>query len=266
MAHIEVNGAQLHYTDEGIGLETIVFSHGLLFNSGMFADQIAALKSQYRCIAFDHRGQGKSEVTESGYDLDTLTDDAVALIEALNVQPCHFLGLSMGGMVAMRIAIKRPDLLRSIILIDTSADAETPENLSRYNMLSFIARWFGLRVVIGKTMPILFGRSFLNDPLRKNIKKKWRKQILTNDRIGITRAIGGVIHREGVLEKLDQIQLPTLIIYGEEDLATPPIKSQRVHAAIAGSKLVHIDHAGHSSTIERPAAMVNEIADFLKRI
>ncbi|MBZ0217928.1 MAG: alpha/beta hydrolase [Fimbriimonadaceae bacterium] len=266
MAHLDVNGVRLHYVDEGAGLETIVFSHGLLFNWSMFANQIAELKSRYRCIAYDHRGQGNSEITAAGYDLDTLTDDAAALIEALKVQPCHFVGLSMGGMVAMRLAIGRPELLRSIILIDTSADGESAENASRYKMLNFIARWFGLRMVAGKVMPILFGHSFLKDPLRRKEKKKWRAQILANHRIGITRAIDGIIHRAGILQKLDQIKIPALVIYGEEDIATPPIKSQRIHAAIAGSKLVHIEHAGHSSAIERPRAVTTEISAFLKAL
>jgi 3-oxoadipate enol-lactonase len=263
MAHLEVNGVRLHYTDEGNGAETIVFSHSLILNLGIFADQIARLKSRYRCIAFDHRGQGKSEITSDGYDLDTVSEDAAALIEKLGVQPCHFIGLSMGGMVAMRLAVKRPELLRSMTLIDTTADSESAENVSRYKLLNFVARWFGLRLVISKVMPIMFGHTFLHDLSRKDIKNKWREEILSNDRIGITRAIDGVINRQGILEQLNGVNLPTLIVYGEEDVATPPIKSQRIHAAIEGSKLIHIDHTGHISTVEQPDAVSNEIEAFL---
>jgi pimeloyl-ACP methyl ester carboxylesterase len=113
----EINGTRIHHTETGSGPETIVFSHGLLMSGEMFRDQVAAFSDRYRCITFDHRGQGQSEVTESGYDMDTLAEDAAALIRELNCAPCHFAGLSMGGFVGMRLAIRHPELLKSLILL-----------------------------------------------------------------------------------------------------------------------------------------------------
>lgn len=122
MPHISVNGVTLHYEEQGSGAETVVFVHGLLMNHRMFDAQIEVLKTNYRCIAFDLRGQGQSEVTRSGYDMDNLTTDTAALIEALQCGPCHFVGLSMGGFIGMRLAIHHPHLLRSLSLLETSAD------------------------------------------------------------------------------------------------------------------------------------------------
>ena len=266
MPYLNVNGARLHYTDEGSGAETIVFSHGLLFSGAMFADQIAHFKGRYRCITYDHRGQGGSEVTANGYDADTLTADAEALIEALGVQPCHFVGLSMGGFVGMRLAIRRPELLRSLTLIGTSADPEPPENLPRYGMLNFVARWFGLGIVSGRVMPIMFGQNYLNDAARAVERDAWRRRLVANDRIGVTRAVRGVIPRKGVSEEIKAIRTPTLIIVGEADTATVPEKSERMHAAIAGSKLVIVPRAGHSATIEEPHAVNDAMSSFLGRI
>ena len=127
----------------------------------MFQAQAAALKGRYRCVTLDFRGQGESEVAASGYDMDTLADDAAALIQNLGIAPCHFLGLSMGGSVAMRLAARRPELIKSLMLLETSADAEPPENLPRYKLLSLIARWLSLRVVAGRVMSIMFGQKFL---------------------------------------------------------------------------------------------------------
>ncbi len=115
-----INGANIYYEDTGPGPETIVFAHGLLCNTHLFDHQVGALKDRYRCIAFDFRGQGQSEVTKSGYDMDTLTEDAAGLIRALKAGPCHFLGLSMGGFVAMRLALRHPDLVRSLMLLSCS--------------------------------------------------------------------------------------------------------------------------------------------------
>ena len=266
MPSARVNGAELHYEEHGSGPESIVFAHGLLWSGRMFDDQVRGLRDRYRCVTFDFRGQGRSEVTRGGYDMDTLTDDAAALIETLECAPCHFLGLSMGGFVGMRLAIRRPELLRSLMLLETSADPEPRENLGRYRRLNFVARWFGLGLVADRVMPILFGRKFLEDPAREELRQEWRRRLTANDRVGIPRAARGVIDREGVYEELSGIRLPTLIIVGDQDIATVPARAERMHARIPGSKLVVIPGAGHSSTIEEPAAVNAAIIEFLKNL
>lgn len=263
MPQIEVNGARLHYEEQGAGPETIVFAHGLLYSGRMFEAQVQALKERYRCITFDFRGQGQSEVTRSGYDMETLAGDAAALIEKLGCAPCHFAGLSMGGFVGMRLAIRRPELLKSLTLMETSADPEPPENVGRYRLLAWVARLFGLGLVSGQVMPIMVGRKMLQDQARRQELETWRRRILANDRAGIMRAVMGVITRKGVYEELEWIKLPTLIIVGDQDVATVPAKSERMQGRIRGSKLVVIPGAGHSSTIEEPAAVTAAMREFL---
>ncbi len=263
MPHLQINGANIYYEEYGAGQETIVFSHGLLWSGLMFYDQIAALKNQYRCITFDFRGQGQSEVTQSGYDIESLYADAVALIEVLGCSPCHFVGLSMGGFVGLRVAIRRPDLLKSLILIETSSDPEPKENIGRYRILNFVARWIGLRAVADRVMEIMFGQKFLNDPERVHLKREWKERMVANHRIGITRAVSGVITRDGVTEQLDKIGVPTLIIVGDQDVATVPAKAELIHAGIPNSKLVVIPGAGHTSTVEEPVAVTAAMAEFL---
>lgn len=260
-----INGVDLNVSDSGSG-SAIVFSHGLLFSGEMFRAQVAVFSDLYRCVTFDHRGQGQSEIAPDGYDLDTLAEDAATLIEQLGLAPCHFVGLSMGGMVGMRLAARRPELLASLVLVETSAESEPRENHFKYRLLNLIARLFGLRAVVGQVMPIMFGQTFLNDPARAEEKAFWRDHIASADKIGITRAVNGVVGRAGVMGELGQINLPTLIIVGEEDVATVPAKSEAVHAAIAGSKLVRIPRAGHSSPIEAPDAVNAAISSFLQTI
>src|SRR4051812_42503438 len=135
MATFELDGMSLYYEDTGPGStgETIAFSHGLLWGTELFAPQIAALKARYRCIAWDHRGQGKSGSDHRDtIDMELVWQDAVQLLEAKVAGPVHFCGLSMGGFVAMRMAARRPDLVRSVILLETSSDPEPRENIARY--------------------------------------------------------------------------------------------------------------------------------------
>jgi pimeloyl-ACP methyl ester carboxylesterase len=263
MPHLNVNGRNLYYEDHGTGPETVVFAHGLLWSGRMFEAQVSALKSRYRCVTFDWPGQGQSEVTRDGYDMDTLAADAAALVKQLGAAPCHFAGLSMGGFVAMRMGIRYPELVRSLILMETSADPEPPENIPKYRLLSLISRWLSMRLVAGKTMAIMFGRAFLNDPARREERERWKGYLLANNQTGIARALKGVIEREGVYEKLGQIKVPTLVIVGEQDVATVPAKAERIQKAIPGAKLVRIPDAGHTSTVEQPAAVTRAIEEFL---
>jgi 3-oxoadipate enol-lactonase len=260
MPRIDLNGTHIHFTDTGGGGEAIVFSHGLLLDGTMFEDQIAYLRGYYRCITFDHRGQGRSGVAEDGYDLETLTADAAALIGHLDIAPCHFVGLSMGGFVGMRLAARQPALLKSLTLLSTTAEPEPAGNKPKYRMLNFVARWIGLWVVVGRVMPIMFGQTFLKDAARMTQRQRWAKVIGDNDRCGITRAVSGVIERNGCSDLLGRIKMPVGIGVGDEDIATVPEKSKHLHTAIEGSELVVFRRAGHSSAIETPA-LVNDLIE-----
>lgn len=263
MPYVTVNGTRLHYTDSGSGSEVIVFSHGLLMSGEMFRAQVAHFSDRYRCITFDHRGQGQSEAPAGGYDMDSVAQDAAALIRELTDGPVHFVGLSMGGFVGMRLALWHPELLRSLVLLDTSADPEPEENQPKYRRLNFVARWFGLGIVVDRVMPIMFGQSFLTDPARAGDRAEWRRRIKNNDRKGIVRAVQGVIDRDGVLEKLSAITTPTLVLVGDEDVATVPLKSERICAAIPGARMQILPGAGHSSTIETPDTVNAAMEAFL---
>lgn len=262
MPLIAVNGTQLNCEDTGgAGRETLVLSHGLLMDLRMFDRQAEFFSDRYRVVRYDHRGQGRSARSKvRSIDIETLYADAIALIEHLQIAPCHFIGLSMGGYVALRLAARRPDLLRSVVLVDTSAGAET--DAASYRKLNLVARWLGPRPVAGRVLPILFGRTFLADPQRADELATWRERLLGLDR-SIWRAVNGVIERTGMLEELASVAVPTLIVVGEEDVATPPAAAERIHAAIPHSRLVKIPGCGHSSPIEAPEAVNRAIADHL---
>ncbi|QAT81779.1 alpha/beta fold family hydrolase [Corallococcus coralloides] len=258
-----VNGTRLYYEDTGGSGDVVLFSHGLLWSTRLFDPQVEALRGRFRCIAYDHRGQGQSDVPpESAIDVETVYADAVALIESLGVAPVHFVGLSMGGFVGMRLAARRPDLLRSLVLLETSADPEPLVNVPRYTALNLIARYVGLGPVATPVMRIMFGTSFLTDPGRVEERALWRTR-LTGNRRDIYRAVNGVIQRKPIAEELPRIRTPTLVIVGEEDRATVPAKSERIHSLIPGSQLVRLSRGGHSASVEEPALVNAELAPFL---
>ena len=263
MPYIDINDCKYFYTDEGDGNECILFSHGLLWNHKMFRPQIDHLKKDYRVVAYDHRGQGQTEVTQGGYDMEQLYRDALALIARLKLGNVHFAGLSMGGFVGLRLAARNSDVIKSLILMETSAKPEP--NQLKYWVLNSIVKLFGTRPVAGRVMNIMFGQKFLNDSSSDALRAQLKEELINLDK-SIVKAVEGVIRRKGVEDELKNISCPTLILIGTQDVATVPAKSEFMHRNILNSKLLDIDGAGHTSSLEEPDQVNKAISDFLAGI
>ena len=267
MPTIDVNGTKLYYEDSGPGStgETIAFSHGLLWGTELFAPQIAALRARYRCIAWDHRGQGRSAADpRECIGMELVWQDAAALLETLVAGRVHFCGLSMGGFVAMRMAARRPDLVRSLILLETSSGPEPIENLRRYRLLTRVVKLIGPWAVKRQLLPIMLGKTILTDSTRRDEVAGFAE--LMTRRKDVWRAVNGVIDRAGVHDELARISAPTLALVGDEDVATPIANAETIAAAIRGATLGRIARAGHSSTVEQPVAVTAAIDSFLRTL
>ena len=266
MPTLAINDTELYYEDSGPGStgETIAFSHGLLWNTSLFAPQIAALRARYRCVAWDHRGQGRSAAdARHCIGIELVTQDAQLLLERLvPEEPVHFVGLSMGGFVAMRIAARRPERIAKLVLIETTADPEPAANVPRYRMLSRVSRLVGTRLIARRVAPIMLGKTLVTDPTRAAELADYLS-VMTSRR-DIWRAVNGVIDRAGCGDELSRIAAPTLILVGDEDVATTPAKAERLAAAIRGASLQTIPRAGHSSTVEAPREVTAAIQTFLR--
>jgi pimeloyl-ACP methyl ester carboxylesterase len=270
MPIVDVAGTPLHIEDTGAAAghpdgASIVFGHGLLFSGRMFAAQVERLRDRYRCVTIDWRGQGKSPAVAGRYDMDTLTDDAVAVIEQLGLGAVHYVGLSMGGFVGMRLAARRPELVRSLALLDTSSGPEDPEKVSSYRLLAKVYGLLGMAPVRARVEPIMFGPTFLADPASKPHLEAWMAEILAAKRSGMKKAIYGVTDRAPVLAELSQITAPTLVVVGADDVATPVAKAEVIARAISGARLEIVPDSGHSSTIEQPEALSALIEQFVEQ-
>lgn len=263
MPEVNVNGVRLHYEETGAGSETVVFSHSYLVDHTHFHPQMKALGEKYRCIGYDHRGHGKSEVTAGGYDMENLYADAVAFVEQMNCAPCHFIGLSTGGFIGLRLGIRRPDLLKSLVLMDASADTEPAGKLIQYRLMMLAVRLFGMRAVAGRVMKAMFAKKFLKDPARRHEAEAWKRMMIGADRMGIIRFGRGIFNRRSVYDQIDKIETPTLVVVGEQDVSTTPEKARRMAGKIPGARLVVIPHAGHLCTIEEPEAVTSALQEFL---
>ena len=268
MPLVEVNDAQVNITDTGAppgrpDAPVVVLGHGLLFSTTMWRHQVEALRTSYRCVAVDWRGQGATPATSGGYDMDTLYADLVGVIEGLGVGPVHYAGLSMGGFVGLRLAARRPDLVRSLTLVDTSAGPEDPEKIKRYRLLATIYGLVGLRPLLGQVAPIMFSRPFLATDAGKAVVATWIDELGRQTRRGTKGAIRGVTDRLAVQDEIGAITTPTLVIVGTADVATPVAKAEAIVAAVPGAQLVVLPDVGHVSALEAPAPITENLVAFL---
>lgn len=264
-------GATIAYSDTGRpagrpDAPAVFFGHGLLFSGWMFGAQVEALREDYRCITIDWRGQGDSPAARDGYDMDTLSRDAIALIEQLGIAPVHYVGLSMGGFVGQRIAARRPELVRSLTLLDTSAERESPRGRVEYPLLASVYPLVGIRPLRKPVEDKMLGPTFRRDPRSKPIVDEWISFLARCDRNGIRKAVLAVANRSPVTEEIGQIKAPTLVIVGEHDTATPPARARRIASLISGARLEVVPESGHSSTIEQPEAITALLTSFLAEV
>lgn len=264
MAKIEVNGVELFYIEGGHGDQTVVLSHGLLMDYTMFAPQWDRLAEDYRVIAYDHRGQGRSGNPADGEDLDSLANDAADFVAALGRGPVHFVGMSMGGMVGLRLAARFPQLVRSLVLIDTSAQAEPWQQRWRFRLLCALVPLLGIKRLVPQVLALMFGPSTHRDPGKQALLAKWREKLVALPPT-IVRQVRGVINRGDISDELAGIRCPTLVIFGAEDDLTPADCSWRIATRIANAEAVRIEKAGHSSSLEQPEVVNEALLKFLAR-
>ena len=261
----EVRDTRLWVEDSGGDQPIVAFSHGLLWSAKMFEAQRAGLAGDHRIVAWDHRGQGRSApVPGRVAAIEDNYLDAVDVIEGLG-RPVHFVGLSMGGFVGLRLAARRPELVRSLVLMCTAADPEPEANHGRYRLLGLVARLFGVGIVSGRVMPIMFGQDFLDDPARADERARWRKELMGNRR-DIVKAVYGVIERDGVEDEVGRIACPTLLLAGEDDRAIARPRMEALAAAIPGARLEVVPKAGHSLSVEQGAAALERMRRFYAEI
>jgi 3-oxoadipate enol-lactonase len=255
--HLSLNGTNLWVEQSGQGTP-VVFSHSLFFDGSMFDHQAAAFAATNRVIRYDHRGQGRSDpAPRDAQSIDTLTDDAAALIEALGAGPCHFAGNSLGGFVALRLVARRPDLLLSATILGSSGEAEA--KVAEFAPLIEALRRDGAAAHIDTLMYIMFGDTFLADPARATERDHWRAK-LTALPNRIADSAHAVVFRTPVLHELSGTKIPVLAIAGGEDHAYGPPEADAV-ARAAGGRAVTVAKAGHSVALEAPDEVNALLAD-----
>ncbi len=265
MPHFDGRGFRIDYVEEGRG-PCVVFAHGFLMDHTMFAAQFEDLPDRYRCIAWDMRGHGKRDCPSGPWSMQDVVVDLIRFIEGTNAAPCHLVGMSWGGMAALRVAIQREDLVRSLVLIDTSADAEDPSTAEAYRgFQTTVASEDGISEELARaTLPIFYGQPFMEaSPAALDVHIDRATSMPTT---AVVEGLRALIEREPVMDRLGDVHVRTLVIHGELDAAIPLERAQALAHGVAGAELVTIPSAGHTTPLEAPDAVNAALARFFASV
>jgi 3-oxoadipate enol-lactonase len=259
---IDANGIRIHYTLEGPADAPIVtMSHSLAANLSMWDPQMSVLTARYRVLRYDTRGHGGTDVPEGPYSLDQLAEDVRALLQALGIQRTSFIGLSMGSMIGQVLALTYPEMIQCLILCEASSRT-SPELQLIWDERIRVAQTQGMGAHVESTIdrwftaPFQERRADVVDPVRAMIRATKPEGY-----VGCIHAIKGL----DLIERQNAIRIPTLIIVGEEDPASPVANSQAIHERIQGSELVILKSAAHLSNMEQPEVFNRAVLAFLEK-
>ena len=257
MPYAAINGQQLHYLDTGGSGPAVVFSHGLLMDNAMFAPQIKALRERYRVIAWDERGHGQTNDAAAPFSYYDSADDLVGLLDHRHIEHAVFVGMSQGGYLSLRAALRHPTRVRALILIDTQAGPEAAETLPVYEQM--IQTWAtqGLSDEMAATIEhIILGSGYAR---AEAWKEKWRAVRPAN----LQQIFHTLASRDDIRGQLAKITVPALVIHGDADAAIPLAAAEQMSAALPNARLEVIAGAGHAANLTHAEQVTPLIETFL---
>lgn len=260
-AHL--NGIHLAYTDEGTGTP-LVLLHAFPLNRRMWEPQIGAFSKSFRTIAIDIRGHGESTRGHTPHTLEDFAADIKALLDHLNIQTAMFVGLSMGGYILMAFYRLYPDRVKSLVLADTRAQADTPDGRAgRYEMIR-TAETHGAGAIADIMIPRLLSPHTVKT--HAELVGQVRGMILRNPVETIVADLRAMAERPDSVPLLATIARPTLVLVGELDQGTPPSDARLMAERIPDAQLAILPGAAHLSNLETPDAFNQAVLSFVKGI
>lgn len=258
----KTNGIELYYEIHGRkGAPWLVFSHSLACSLRMWDSQVAAFASRCRVLAFDTRGHGQSSAPAGAYTLAQMAQDLKGLLDQLEVQRAHFVGLSMGGMIGQTFALAYPGIFATLTLADTTSRYPA-EAAGSWSERIRIAETRGMEPLVEPTLARWFTAPFRK--ARPEVVARIAAQIAAtpvSGYVGCCHAIPKI----DLTARLKEIRCPILAIVGEQDAGTPVAMAREIQDNAPGAQLVVLPDAAHLSNIEQPEGFERALGELLAR-
>lgn len=260
--HITVNGLSVHDLGDK-EKQPIILIHGFPFDYTMWTSQIRALKKDYRVIAYDIRGLGKSYVGDGQYTMEFFVDDLFWLMHEMELNNPVICGLSMGGYVALRAVERDQSRFNGLILLDTKSDADDDAGKVKRSEGINKINTEGLDKFIDDLIPGLFAEESLQTMKAtvENIKNVGKG----HSPVGVKGSLLAMVSRTSTTKFLKKIKIPTLVMGGSFDKLTPPTVMRNMADKIKDSEFAIVPRAGHLSPVENSSYVNDMLCGFMKR-
>jgi 3-oxoadipate enol-lactonase len=255
---IPVNGIDIRYDIAGDG-PWLILAHSLATDLTLWDDQMAALTPHFRVLRFDSRGHGASSAPELPYDFAMLSADALGLMDALDVAKAHFLGISMGGMIAQHLALAAPDRIDRLVLVSTTS-GYPPEARTLWQARIAALRENGIEPLVTPTLERWFTAAYRE--AQPETMARIAALIRATPAAGYIGS-GLAIAALDTTARLPTLHCPTLVIVGADDAGTPPAMGRKIAEQVAGARFASIDAASHLCNVEQAPPFNRLVLDFL---
>ena len=261
MSFARINGVLLHYRVQGgEGAPVLALANSLGTDTRIWDGAIERLAVQYRVVSYDKRGHGLSDAPGGDYTLDEHVDDLAGLLDFLGIGRLALAGVSVGGLIGQRFALRYPGRLAALVLCDT---APRVGDAAMWNGRIAAVRAGGLGSIVDAVMTRWFTERYRRD--EADALAGWRNMFL---RMPVDGYVGtcAALRDADLREEIGAIATPTLVVVGAEDLSTPVELVRDMASRIAGAQFEIIADAGHIPSIEQPQALSDLIENFLKEV
>lgn len=258
---VMVNGVSLAVEVQGEG-PAVLFIHGYPHDRSLWRHQLEALDG-WRRIAPDLRGMGQSDAPDLGYGMAIYASDLAALLDAMSVDEVVLCGLSMGGYIAFEFLRRWRPRVRGLVLMDTRAEADSAEGRRGRDTAAALARDAGAGAIAESLLPAMLSpETRAKSP---EVVETVRAMMAGAPVAGIVGALAAMRDRPDSMSLLATLAgLPTLVLVGEHDSATPPDRARAIAQGIPGARLVVVPGAGHLPPLERPRETTEALGEFLR--
>jgi pimeloyl-ACP methyl ester carboxylesterase len=236
----------------------LLLVHGFPLDSRMWKRQADALSGELEVIAPDLDGHGPAPQGLPQESMEGIVRSLAARLDAAGVGAVHVGGLSMGGYIALAFMRLFPERVKSLILIDTKATADTEAGRQGRDELAAKIGEQGALVAAQAMLPKMF-----TEEVDEKVRKEAEQWMLEQPPSALVADLKAMRDRPDSTPLLPQISVPTLVVVGEQDPITPPAEAEAMAGAIPGARLVTISGASHLAPVERPDAVNQALADFL---
>jgi 3-oxoadipate enol-lactonase len=256
-----LRGQRIHFEDTGGAGLALVLSHGFLQDGSMFDAQVRQLRPRHRVITWDQRGHGGTVSTSEAFTYWDSADDLAALLDHLGVKRAVVGGMSQGGFISLRFALRYPDRAAGLVLIDTQSGQEDPDKVQQYDVMHDVWTTSGPSdQLLEMVAAIIVGNQ---RPESAGWIEKWRKM----DPANLTLIYRALMDRDDVTGRLGEIRAPAIVIHGTDDVAIDISLAEQLCSRLAACRgLVRVEGAGHSSNITHPEPVNKAIEEFLASI